>query len=266
MKQITSTIRDGLPRLLSAALLGSALTVGPVLAADGIDPDTADILKSMSSYMAKTKAFSVNTDIDFEVVTKNGQKLELSSYATVVLERPKSLHIGRKGMFADAEFIYDGRTLTLHGKRANKYAQIEAPGTIDDAILAYEASTGIPAPGADLLFADPYKVLSRGVEESVYLGTTYIDGIKCDHLAFREEEVDWQLWVQAGETPLPMKYVITSKLQAAAPEYEITFRDWNTNPKIDKKAFTFSAQGAEKLDITKTIDQIDSFASSKEDR
>jgi hypothetical protein len=216
--------------------------------------------------MAKTKAFSVNADINFEVVTKNGQKLDLSSYATVVLERPNNLHIDREGMFADAEFIYDGKTLTLHGKRANKYAQIEAPGTIEDAILAYEANTGIPAPGADLLFVDPYQVLSRGVEESVYLGTTYVDGIKCDHLAFREKDVDWQLWVQAGERPLPMKYVITSKLLAAAPEYEITFRDWNTNPKIDKKAFTFSVQGAQKLDIAKVIDQMDSLASSEEDR
>jgi hypothetical protein len=266
MKQITSTRRGGLPRLLCAGLLGSVLTVGPVLGAEEIDPDAVGILKSMSSYLGKTKAFSVNADIDFEVVTKNGQKLDLASYATVVLERPEQFRIERKGVFADIEFIYDGKTLTLYGKRGNKYAQIEAPGTIDDAILAYEANTGFPAPGADLLFADTYKVLSRGVESAAYLGTAYVDGIKCDHLAFREEAVDWQLWVQTGDTPLPMKYVITSKLQAAAPEYEITFGDWNTNPKIDKKAFAFSAQGAEKVDITKVIDQMDTLASPKEDR
>jgi hypothetical protein len=114
-------------------------------------------------------------------------------------------------MLADAEFIFDGEMLTLHGKRNNVYAQLGISGTIDDAIRAYELETGIPAPGADLLFADPHAILSTGVENGTYLGTTYVNGIECHHLAFREDRVDWQLWVQSGDRPLPMKYVITSK-------------------------------------------------------
>jgi len=264
MNGIMSSARSDAAGLLSAALLGCVLASGPVLGADGIDADADAILKSMSSYLGGTKAFSVNADIDLEVVSTAGQKLQFSSYATVVLERPSKFNVSRKGMFADAAFIYDGNTLTLYGKGVNAYAQVDVPGTIDDAILAYEQETGIAAPGADLLFADPYAVLTRGVNKGVNLGTAYVDGIECNHLAFREDEVDWQLWVRTGATPLPMKYVITSKWQTAAPQYEIRYRDWDTSPKIPAGEFTFSApSGAEKLG-TIVVNEMGEFTSTEE--
>ena len=242
-------------------VLGIALCIslapGPVMSAESIDPDADSVLKSMSSYLGGIKTFSVNADIDDQFITHNGQKLQLSSFATVVIERPEKFHIQRKGMIADAEFIFDGITLTLHGRKRNIYAQIEVPGIIDDAIRGYELETGIPAPGADLLFADPYAVLSSGVESSAYLGIAYVNGVECHHLAFREAKVDWQLWVQAGDAPLPMKYVITTKWHTGAPQYEIRFRDWDTNPQINDKRFTFSApEGATRLE-TIPADEMD---------
>ena len=217
-----------------------ALAAGPATGAEGIAPDADKILQSMSTYMGGTQAFSMNADIDFEIVTKDGQKLQFSSSATVVLKRPAKFSIQRRGMFADAEFIFNGKTLTVFGKNLNAYAQTEVSGTIDDAIRAFEMETGIPAPGADLLFADPYAVLSSGVESSIYVGVAYVNGIACHHLAFREDKVDWQLWVKTGDEPLPMKYVITSKWMTGAPQYQISFRDWNTNPQINDEQFTFS--------------------------
>ena len=249
MKEKRCSIFTGWIVLVFGLVLCISLSPGPVMSAEGIDPEADKILKSMSSYLGETKAFSVNTDIDFEYVTRNGQKLQLSSFATAVLKRPAKFHVQRKGMIADAEFIFDGKTLTLYGKNLNVYAQIEVPGTIDDAIRAYELETGIPAPGADLLFADPYAILSSGVVSSSYLGTAYVNGVECHHLAFREDKVDWQLWVKVGDEPLPMKYVITTKWHTAAPQYEIRFRDWNTKPPIKAGQFTFSVpKGARRLE------------------
>jgi len=264
MKELIPARQGACRKLFCTALLGAALASGPVSGAEGIDADADKILKSMSAYLGGTKAFSFNADIDLEVVTKAGQKVQLSSYATAVLERPSKFRITRKGVIADAAFIYDGSALTLYGKNLNAYAQVEVPGTIDDAILAYELETGIAAPGADLLFADPYAVLSRGVNSGVNLGTTTIDGIMCHHLAFREDKVDWQLWVQAGSTPLPMKYVITSKWQTAAPQYVIRFRDWNTSPKIPAGEFSFSPpRGAVKL-ATIVVNEMGELTSTEE--
>jgi len=234
------------------------------MSTDGIDPDADTILESMSAYLGGTKAFSVNADIDFEIVAPNGQKLQLSSMATVVMQRPAKFHITRKGMIADAEFIFDGKTLTLYGKNLNGYTRIQVPGTIDNAIRAYELETGLPAPGADLLFADPYAVLSSGVENGVYVGTAYVDGVECHHLGFRETKVDWQLWIRTGDEPLPMKYVITSKWLTSAPQYEIRLRDWNASPKIKDNEFAFSVpKDATKLE-TMLLNDMDEFTSTEE--
>ncbi len=238
-------------RVVIAAVVFFAVSLAdcPVMSAEGIDPEANKILKSMSSYLGGTKAFSMNADIDFEIVTKDGQKLQLSSFATVVMDRPEKFHVERRGMIADAEFIFDGKTLTLHGKNLNVYTQTEVSGTIDDAIRAYEMETGIPAPGADLLFGDPYAILSSGVVRGAYIGTAYVNGVECHHLAFREDKVDWQLWVKTGNEPLPMKYVITSKWHTGAPQYEIRLRDWDTKPRIKADQFTFTVpKGARRLE------------------
>ena len=57
------------------------------------------------------------------------------------------------------------------------------------------------------------------------------------------------MWVKAGDEPLPMKYVITSKWLTGAPQYTARFHNWNTKPEIDASQFEFKApEGARKLD------------------
>lgn len=228
--------------------LGLLVAAPAVLATESM-PKPDDVLKSMSDYLGKTQAFSMNADIDFEVMLKNGQKIQLSSTAKTLVQRPGKFRFQSKGMVADSEIIYDGSKLTVFGKTLNLYAQIEAKGNIDDGIKAYELETGIPAPGADLIFSDTHATLIAGVEESTYIGTAFINGVESHHLAFREMDVDWQLWIQTGDQPLPMKYVITSKLQTGAPQFQIRLRDWNTSPKVEAAEFEFTPpEGAVVLD------------------
>lgn len=229
--------------------LGFCFVVAPVMGADGIDPETDKILRSMSGYLGGLSAFSMSADIDHEIVDLQGQKLQFSSSAQFVIARPAKFHVHRQGAFADAELIFDGKTLTLNGKNANAYLQVEGPKTIDEATRALEFETGLDIPGVEFLDADPYAGLASNVLSSEYLGTVYVNGIECHYLAFRTAQVDWQLWVATGDKPLPMKYIITTKWITAAPQHSIRFRDWDTDPEIKGDQFSFSApKGASKLD------------------
>jgi hypothetical protein len=233
---------------MGSFLLASVLAM-PATGAEVIDPDADRILKSMSAYLASTKAFTLNAEVAQEVVMRNGQKLQRMSSETLVVQRPSRFRIRLKAVVADGELVFDGRTLTLYGRKPNAYVQRSVAGTIDDGIRAIEDETGIPAAGADLLFADPYAVLTEGVQSSAYLGKAYVDGIECHHLSFREDEFDWQLWVRTGDEPLPMRYVITSTWMTGAPQLEVSMRDWNTSPQFSDAQFKFAIPpGAVKLD------------------
>ena len=241
-----------LTALVMGLTLGLCLGAGPAMSADGIDPEADKILKSMSAYLGGLSAFSADADVDNEIIDLSGQKIQFSSSVAITLKRPDKIHVSRKGAFADMEIIFNGKTLTLNGKNLKIYKQIESPGTIDDAIDTVRINIGLDTPGADLLHSDAYKTLSSGVVSSVYLGTDYVNGFECHNLTFREAKTDWQLWVQASDTPLPMKYIITTKWVTGAPQYSVRFRNWNTKPQIKADLFDFSApKGAKQLD---TID------------
>jgi hypothetical protein len=103
------------------------------------------------------------------------------------------------------------------------------------------ASTGLDAPGMDLLSADPYSVLTEDVSQGVHVGTGIVGGVECEHLAFRNPRVDWQIWISKGEPPLPMKYVITTKWVTGAPQFGLRLSNWNVAPQFDATLFTFTA-------------------------
>ena len=121
--------------ILSIAVLALMLGLGgPLSGARADEADAKKLFKAMSDYLAAQKAISFQYDTILEIVTKDKQKLALASSGTVTLNRPDKIRATRTGGFADVEFLFDGKTLTLLGKNANLYAQHEVPGTIDHLI------------------------------------------------------------------------------------------------------------------------------------
>jgi len=252
MNRSTSILKSRLPRadFALAAVLGLALSCAPAWSQSAIDKDADDILVAMSNYLKSQNAFSVDYDADQEIVDKAGQKIQYSASGSITASRGKGFLITRKGPYADVEVTFDGKLISLHGKGMNIYAQIESPGpSFDEAVEEFRMSTGLDAAGADLLSADPYVVMTEGTTEGTLVGDAYVGGVQCDHLAFRSDAVDWQIWVQKGEQKLPLKYVITTKWVTGAPQYALRLSNWNVAAEIDPKLFAFAPPAdAKKLD------------------
>jgi hypothetical protein len=154
---------------------------------------------------------------------------------------------------------FDGKTVTLLGKDANLYAQIEVPGTIDHLIEQLRDKLQRPVPGADLLLPDVYGTLMQDVTDVKDLGSGVIGGTECDHLAFRNKDVDWQIWIAQGEHPYPCRYVVTAMKVDRAPQYSIQIRDWKTGADVAADDFAFNnTTGAKKADLKelKDIDEL----------
>ncbi len=240
-------VRRGLRAVMIFGLAGTL--GGPALAAEGLNPHADEILRAMSKFLAGTPAFSVSADIGNEVITEQGQKLQFSSSATAVVQRPSRAYFSRQGGLADVEVFYDGKQLTLYGKTLNAYLQKDLAGTLDSALNALEKGLGISLPGGDLLVADPYAALIAGATSSGYYGIAYVGGVAAHHLGFRTPKVDWQVWVKEGDQPLPLKYVITTKWTTGAPQYSVQFSNWNLKPAVPANRFSFVApKDAARLD------------------
>ncbi|HTT23705.1 MAG TPA: DUF2092 domain-containing protein [Candidatus Sulfotelmatobacter sp.] len=234
--------------LLFVILALIVLATSSTMAGQTMNTDADEIVRSMSSFLASTKAFSVAVDISNEIITKGGEKLQFNSSGTLLLQRPARFHIDRQSRFGDVEMFFDGKTVTIYGKNLKSYFQQDVVGTTDDAFSVIGGSIGVVLPATDLLVADPYAALTEEVTSSGYYGTDYVQGVECHHLGFRAEKVDWQLWIRTGGEPLPMKFVITTKWMTGAPQYSVQLNNWNLKPVIAADRFTFVAPaGTEKL-------------------
>ncbi len=215
------------------------------------------MLKAMSDFLAAQKTLSVGFDTVFEVVTPTDQKLGLASSGTVSLFRPDKIRVARSGGFADFEILYDGKALTFLGKNANLYTQISAPGTVDQLIDTLQEKYNRPLPGADLLMTNSYDELMQDVYDSKDLGSGVVNGVECDTLAFRKNDVDWQIWIAQGERPYPCRFVITSKLDSGDPQYTIQFRDWKFGNDVAADDFAFkNASNAKQVDVKDVQDKL----------
>jgi hypothetical protein len=226
-------------------LVAALVAAAPASAQEG---EARELFKAMSDYLAARTSLSFDFDSSLEVVTTEGQKLAIANSGTVALQRPDKLHATRVGGFAAIEAAFDGTTLRIHGRNANLYSEVELPGSIDDLIDSLRDTYGRPLPGADLIVGDVYEALMPLVTDAKDLGSGVIGGVECDHLAFRTEEADWQIWIAQGDAPYPCRYVITTRDVTGWPQYTIDLRNWQVGAEA-AHGFTLAIPaGAEKVD------------------
>jgi hypothetical protein len=233
--------------LLSAALVTAFIaSTGRPARAD----DAAKFLKAMTDYTAAQKSITATFDSDIEVVTPELEKIQFTSSGNLQLTRPDKLRISRTGGYADVQLVYDGKTVSLYGNNAKAYAQADLAGTIDQLVDLIQAKSGAAMPGTDLLLSNAYDELMSSVVLARHVGQGVVDGVECEHLAFRGVDTDWQIWIESGARPVPRKYVITSKTVAGAPQYTLRIKDWKTDTAADADTFVFKPPaGVTKVDL-----------------
>jgi hypothetical protein len=230
-----------------AIIAGIALSASTIVqAAD----DSDKLLKAMSDYVGAQKSISATFDSDIEVITPELQKIQFASSGQVQLSRPDKIRMRRTGGYTDVEVVYDGKTLTLSGNHTKAYVQQEMSGSTDQVIDQVRDKLGTAMPGTDLLLTSSFDELMQGVIDGRHIGQGVIDGVECEHLAFRNADTDWQIWMETGARPIPRKYVITSKAVAGAPQYTLRIKDWKTDAAAGADAFAFKpAADAKKVPI-----------------
>jgi len=233
-----------------AVVLAAALPIAARAQPAGIDAQATRLLKASTDFLAAQKQFSVETRNTLEVVLVSGQKIQFDHSARMSLQRPNRLRAERIGDLVQQVLYYDGKTLTLFNPGEKYYAVVAAPGTLEEMLDMARTQLDIVAPASDLVYKNAYDILMTDVTQGFVVGKGVVEGVRCDHLAFRAPHVDWQIWIQEGKEPLPRKLVITTRDMQNAPQFSVVVTKWNLRPAFTASTFGFSPpSGAKKVDF-----------------
>jgi hypothetical protein len=235
--KITTALLAGLC-LVSSGMVLAAESAPDTPANPAIEQKALDLLENMSDYLAaaKTMTFTANAMVTAPV---RGQLLNFFSNSNVTVKRPNGLKVETRSDSRPTNFYFDGKTMSILSPREKMFASIAAPATLDELFPFAVEKAGINTNFSDILTSDPYAYMTYGLTSAFSAGQSTVRGVLCDHLAFRGDGIEWQIWISTGKKPLPLMMTITYTDLADKPSLLLRYSDWKLNVPVAKDAFVF---------------------------
>ena len=194
------------------------------------------IVQRTSDALSQAQTFSVVTHEVRDAVQSDGKVVHLSLDHKVTLRRPDRLYVETTGDRRN-EVWYDGNgiTVVMHGEKV--FAQARMPETLDRTLDALQERYGFYVPGSDTLYSNPAHALLTDTTTGGWVGVETIDEQACDHVAFEDRGVKWELWVPTTGTSLPRRSKAEFPHQKRLRKFQIDFTNWNLSPTIAADVF-----------------------------
>jgi hypothetical protein len=198
-----------------------------------------EALNKLGAYMRTLTAFQVQAEITADDVLDDGQIIQSGKRVDLIAVRPNRLRVEISADDEHRFFFFDGKNFTIYGQLVNYYATVPAPPTIAELIDQINDKFGVKLPLTDLFEWGTDQDEIKKIKGAMDIGPTSIAGITCEQYAFHQDGLDWQIWIQLGNFPLPRKLVIRTLTDDARPQYSETL-NWNLAPSYSEDAFTFT--------------------------
>ncbi len=207
--------------------------------ANAVNPASIQALKDMGAHLQSLKRFKVSTELTGERVLADGQKLQRSATANLEVTHPNKMRARMHSSRAEREIFYDGKMATIYIPAQKTYSSVEFTGKLGELISKLEERYGVEIPLADMFrWGTPEAPLDK-MDSAMNAGQDFIGDDLCDHYAFRQGDLDWQIWITTGSKPLPRKLVITNRSDEARPQ-SVSLIDWNLKPTFKDTVFKFT--------------------------
>ena len=224
------------PLLIALVLLGA----GCNRTSESVAPEAARakgdaLLREMSENMSALKTFAYTVEERRQNPGQSGAKSERVVTRHVVVRRPNALAFTGKGANGDTAGWYDGKQITLVSHRDKVWARGPMPPTLDEAMDFLADEYDVQMPTADLLYSSPYDAFMTKDTVGGWVDTQKIGDRSCEHLAYRQPVVDWELWLTTDRS-MPCQLKVTYKQNPGHPSTTVTYRGVE-NPQITDETF-----------------------------
>jgi hypothetical protein len=212
-----------------------------------IEPDAMAALNKMGAYLRTLKSFEVDSTITSEDVLTNGMKVQTSKKTKILAQLPDKLRVQIDGDDGAKFYLFDGKTFTLFARDDGFYATVPAPSTLKELVDNLSDKYGIEVPLVDLFMWGRTDFTPPKITVAMDVGPSSVGDTTCEQYAFRQEGLDWGVWIQLGDHPLPRKLVLTTTTDEARPQHTSVI-SWNLAPSYNEAAFVFTPpEGAHKI-------------------
>ena len=165
-----------------------------------IDPEAMQALHKMGAFLRDQQKFSVRAIMTTDDLLASGQKVQFNGTVELMVRRPDRLRMDIRSDRRDQRLFYDGKSFTIFDEPAGYYASFQAPPTLAELKDVTEKRYGIDMPLADLFYWGTEHDGTADVTGATKVGVSTVAGTACDHYAFRQKDVDWELWIEQGNT------------------------------------------------------------------
>jgi len=198
-----------------------------------------DRLKQMSEKLTSAKAFTYRANSFIELQAVTGQFLTFFIDSEVALQRPNKLRINVSGDLPNFQLYFDGAKVSAFDPEKNFHAASDPLATIDEMLDFVMAKAQINFPSADFQYSDPYAVMTKNLTHAIVVGPSMVNGVPCEHFAYMEPGINWEIWIENDKKALPLRLAMTYKQVPNFPRFLVEFSDWNLNPKLSADTFVF---------------------------
>ncbi|WP_271103241.1 DUF2092 domain-containing protein [Pseudomonas tohonis] len=223
------------------AVLAFTLIVCNAGAADGDAPDPGALaaLVKMGQYLRELQQYALDAESDSDQLLENGQALVVHASTRLLVSAPDKLRVQVTGADYQRSLFYDGQHFTLYDSRQGYFGRDVAPTSQEELLALLGERYGIQLPLADLIQWHPDTAQRVGLDSALHVGTEQVGDHTCEHYAYRQPALDWQLWLRQGDEPLPCKMVLTRLDQPERPRHSVTYQ-WDTLPMVGPGDFVFT--------------------------
>ncbi len=246
------TLLVALGVLLGAANAGAQQAPPPATekaapgAASALEPKALDVLKASSARLAAARSMSFTAVVSLESPSRLGPPLVYSTRSAVTLQRPDKLRVIQEADGPASEFYYDGKTMVAFSPAENLVAVAAAPPTIDAALEAAYHQAAIYFPFSDVMVADPYADIAKGLELAFYIGQSrVVGGTTTDMVAYASHGVFVQIWIGA-EDKLPRMARAVFRKDPLLLRHQVEFSSWKLGATVPVGAFASARAAAAK--------------------
>jgi hypothetical protein len=205
-----------------------------------LEPKAIELLKAVSERLAAAQTLSFTAVQLAESPSRQGPPLVYATKSEATLQRPDKLRVIISGDGPASEFYYNGKTMMAYAPAENLLAVADAPPTIDAMLEAAFHSAGIFFNFTDLIVADPYKDMSRGLTLAYYIGQSHVVAeTTTDMVAYIDNSVFIQLWI-GTEDKLPRMVRAIFLDDPERSRGQVQFSNWQLDIAVPPDAFVLS--------------------------